>query len=182
MYINLFITRVSSTLLSYFIFINFKKMNLQYTKGKLPPNFLMLGVTLALLCVVGTYNNEPLSLTLLLIAIPLIFIRTGIIIDCENKRLKNYIGLFFFKLGKWESIEQIQQVEILRVKQSRNMSVLSISRTENNIIYKMLAVMPKQKIELLSGSNLFIEKEATKIAIQLHVKCTFSFSRENCKN
>ncbi len=145
-------------------------MILKYITGKLPPNFFMLGIILVILGAIGLYNEELLSLITIPIAIPFLFIRTGILIDCHKKQIKKYTGLFTLKLGNWESIATIQHLQIIRVQQTTGMAVLSIARNENNVVYKIRAVMPNENIELLSGEGVFIGEVANQISEQLQIE------------
>ncbi|MDQ1772494.1 hypothetical protein GQR60_17945 [Labilibaculum sp. A4] len=145
-------------------------MILKYTTGKLPPNFFMLGVILLLIGILAIIMSEFAGIVAILLSIPLLFIRTGILIDNKKKRIKKYIGLFAYKTGKWESIAQIHHLQIIRVRQTTGMAVLSITRNETNIVYKLLAVLPNENIELLSGEGRFIGEAASDISSQLNTE------------
>ena len=145
-------------------------MILKYTTGKLPPNFFMLGIILVLLGAIGLYNGELLSLITLPIAVPFLFIRTGILINCDEKQIKKYTGLFALKLGNWKSIANVQHLQVIRVQQTTGMAVLSIARNENNVVYKIRAVMPNESIELISGEGVFIGEVANQISKQLQIE------------
>ena len=146
------------------------EMIIKYTTGKPPPNFFMLGFLLVILSAIGLFNREPLSLITLPIAIPFLFTRTGILIDCDKKQIKKYTGLFAIKQGKWESIATIQSLQIIRVQQTTGMAVLSIAHNESNVIYKIRAIMPNENIELLSGEGVFIGEAADHISEQLQIE------------
>ncbi len=145
-------------------------MILKYTTGKLPPNFFMLGVILLLIGILAAIMSEFSGLVAIPLSIPLLFIRTGILIDTENKRIKKYIGLFAYKSGKWESIASIKHLQIIRVQQTTGMAVLSIARNETKVVYKLLAVTPNENIELLSGKGTFIGEAADDISRELSIE------------
>ncbi|PKQ62016.1 hypothetical protein BZG02_13835 [Labilibaculum filiforme] len=145
-------------------------MILKYTTGKLPPNFFMLGVILLLIGILAIIMSEYTGIVAIPFAIPLLFIRTGILIDTKGKRIKKYIGLFAYKTGKWESIAQVHHLRIIRVQQSASMAVLSISRYDTNIVYKLILVLPNENIELLSGEGRFIGTVADEISDKLQVE------------
>lgn len=144
-------------------------MLLKYTTGKLPLNFFMLGVILLLIGVFSAIMAEYGGIIAIPISIPLLFIRTGVLIDTKKKRIKKYIGLFTLKSGKWESIAQVQHLRIIRVQQSASMAVLSISRNETNVVYKLMLVMPTENMEILSGEGRFISEAADNISNKLSV-------------
>ena len=145
-------------------------MILKYTTGKLPLNFFMLGVILLMLGILAIIKSEFGGMVAIPLSIPLIFIRTGILMDTKKKQIKKYISLLTYKTGKWESISQIQHLRIIRAQQSASMAVLSISRNQQNIVYKLLAVLPNKNIELLSGEDKFIGETADHISKELHVE------------
>jgi hypothetical protein len=145
-------------------------MILKYTTGKLPLNFFMLGVILLLLGVLAAIMSEFGGLVAIPLSIPLLFIRTGILIDTEKKQIKKYIGLFTLKSGKWENIAHVQHLRIIRVQQSASMAVLSISRNDTKVVYKLILVIPNENIELLSGEGRFISEAADDISRGLSVE------------
>lgn len=145
-------------------------MILKYTTGKLPLNFFMLGVTIALLGVIALFNQEPAGAIAFIIAIPFLFTRTGILIDTETRQIKKYTGLFIFRSGKWESIGQVHHLRIIRVQQTTGMAVLTIARNETNVVYKLVAVLPNENIELLCGEGRFIGEAADDISKELKLE------------
>lgn len=145
-------------------------MQLKFTTGKLPLNFFMLGVILFLLGILSAIMSEFVGLLAIPLSIPLLFIRTGILIDTEKKKIKKYIGLFVYQSGKWENIASTRYLQIIRVRQTSGMAVLSIARNESNIVYKLLAVLPNENIELLSGESLLIHEAASNISRELNVE------------
>ena len=145
-------------------------MILKYTTGKLPLNFFMLGVVLLALGALALIMSELIGFIFLAISIPLVFTRTGILIDTKKKRIRKYTGLFTYRLGKWESIANSKHLQIIRVQQSSGMAVLSISRNETNVVYKLLAVLPHENIELLVGDGRFIGEAANEIYTELKIE------------
>jgi len=145
-------------------------MILKYTTGKLPPNFFMLGVTIVFLGVIAFFNQEPAGAIAFFLAIPFLFTQTGILIDTETRRIKKYTGLFTLQSGKWENIGQIHHLRIIRVQQTTGMAVLTIARNETNVVYKLIAVLPNENIELLAGENQFINEAAGDISRGLNVE------------
>lgn len=99
-----------------------------------------------------------------LLSLILIFFRSGIIIDTDHKKLKKYNGIFFIRKGKWEEISQLTGLQIVKTKETQTMSVLSISRTATNDIYKLSLVLPNKNIELMSGDKDYIIKTSKEIS------------------
>lgn len=90
-------------------------------------------------------------------------------IDTDNRRLKKYIAFFAIKKGEWESIKSIINLQITKTKETQAMSVLSITRTETNDVYKLFLILSNRNIELMSGEKDYIFKRAEKIASSLQV-------------
>lgn len=144
-------------------------MILKYNTGKLPPNFLYLGY---MLLGVGIWRMIVLDwrgILFFVISLLFLFIKSGIIIDTDNRKLKNYIGFFVIKKGEWESIESIIKLQILVIRETQSMNVLSIRRIEVKDIYKLFMILTDRKIELLAGEKEYIINKAEKIASSLQV-------------
>ncbi len=144
-------------------------MILNYKTGNLPPNFIYLGIML--LCI-GIWRMVVLDwkgILFFVISLLLLFIKSGIIIDTDNRRLKKYIGFFAIKKGEWESIKSIINLQIIKTRETQAMSVLSITRTETNDIYKLFLILSDRNIELMSGEKDYILNRAEKISSSLQV-------------
>ena len=117
-------------------------MILNYKTGKLPPNFIYLGI---MLFGIGIWRMVVLDwkgILFFIISLLFLFIKSGILIDTDNRRLKKYIGFFAIKKGEWESIKSIINLQIIKTKETQAMSVLSITRTETNDVYKLFLTLP----------------------------------------
>jgi len=145
-------------------------MTIKYITGKLPLNFFMLGVILFLIGILAIIMLKAEGIIAIILSIPLLFTRTGILIDTEKKQLKKYIGLFAYRTGKWQNIDNLTHLRIIRVRQTQGMAVLSISRNETNVVYKLIMVLPNENIEILSGENDFILLAANRISSKLGTK------------
>ena len=142
-------------------------MILNYKTGKLPPNFIYLGI---MLFGVGIWRMIVLDwkgILFFLISLLFLFIKSGIIIDTDNRRLKKYVGFFAIRKGKWENIKSLINLQIIKTKETQRMNVLSISRTETNDVYKLFMVLPDKNIELMSGKKEYVVNKAEKISISL---------------
>jgi hypothetical protein len=107
------------------------------------------------------------GLLIFVISLLCLFIKSGIIIDTDKKRLKIYIGFFAIRKGEWESIKSLINLQIIKTRETQVMSVLSISRTETEDVFKLIMVFPHKNIELISGKNDFILKVANEISHEL---------------
>ena len=144
-------------------------MILNYKTGKLPPNFIYLGIMLFGIGIWRMIVLDWKGILFFIISLLFLFIKSGIIIDTDNKRLKKYIGFFAIRKGEWESIKTIINLQIIKTRETQNMSVLSITRTETNDVYKLFLTLPDRKIELMSGEKDYILNRAEKISSSLQV-------------
>lgn len=143
------------------------RMLLNYKTEKLPFNFIAFGV---LLFVVGVWRIVVLDwigIIFLLLSLFLVFIRSGIQIDSDKKRIKKYTGIFCFRKGRWEDISSVLNLRIHRVRETRKMNVLSITRFETMDLHKLFLVLPNREIELMMGEKDIIFERALKISALL---------------
>ena len=143
---------------------------LNYKTGKLALNFIYFGAFLMLIGIWRIIVLDWIGIILLLISFILLFLKSGVIIDIDKKRYKEYTGIFNFIKGNWIDISSLKQLVIIKVKASQNMNVLSISRTENIIIYKLICILPNKKNELMTGDKDFILKSAKEISEKLQTE------------
>ena len=144
-------------------------MILNYKTGKLPVNFIYLGI---MLFGIGIWRMAVLDwkgVLFFIISLLFLFVKSGIIIDTDKRRLKKYIGVFVIKRGEWESIKSIINLQIIKTKETLSMSVLSITRIETKDVYKLFLTLPNRKIELMRGEKDYILDRAEKISSSLQV-------------
>lgn len=151
-------------------------MKLDFTTDRLPLNFIALGYMLLAISIWRIIVSDFLGIPFLIVSCLLIFYKSGIIIDTDNKMLKRYNGIFMLKQGKWEDINQITALQIINTIETQTMSVLSISRKETTNIYKLIAMMPDKNIELLSGDKDDIIYKSNKIASALQTSLIQKFT------
>jgi hypothetical protein len=143
-------------------------MILNYKTGKLPQNFIYLGVMLFGLGIWRMIVLDWKGILFFVISVLFLFIKSGILIDTDNKRLKKYIGIFAIRKGNWENIKSLINLRIVKTNETESMSVLSITRMETNIVYKLIMVLPDKNIELISGESDFVIKAADEISHELN--------------
>lgn len=143
-------------------------MKLNYTTEKLPLNFIALGAMLFALGIWRMIVLDWKGILFFLIALVFLFMKSGIIIDADKKRLKKYTGFFIFRKGEWEDIKSLLNLRIMKTKETQSQHVLSISRTDIITVYKLYMVLPDKRIELMSGKESVILKRAEKISSSLN--------------
>ena len=104
-----------------------------------------------------------------IVAILCLFIRSGILIDADNKKLKRYTGFFAIKTGQWENINDLIRLHIVKIQETQSIHVLSITRNETKDVLKLMMVLPGKKIELMSGEKETILNRAEKTSLALQV-------------
>lgn len=142
-------------------------MILKYKTGSLPPNFLFLGIILG---GVGIWRMAVLDwkgIMFFVIAMLCLFITSGIWIDTHKLKIKEFVRILFFKIGKWQDITDAENLEIIMVMEAQNMSVLSITRSETIEVFKLMMIFSDRDLELLSGKEDYIVNTANTIALSL---------------
>ncbi|MGZ2371441.1 hypothetical protein ACXR6G_16800 [Ancylomarina sp. YFZ004] len=142
-------------------------MILNYKTGRLPFNFIALGIMLFVVSIWRMIVLDWKGILFFPIALLFLFLKSGLIIDTDTRRLKKYIGLFMIKKGEWEDIKSIRNLEILRVRKSQNMNVLSIRRTETKEVYRLILILPNKSIELMEGEKEYIINTSKEISHSL---------------
>lgn len=144
-------------------------MILKFKTGKLPLNFIYLGFMLLGIGIWRMIVLDWRGILFFVISLLFLFIESGLIIDTDNRKLKKYIGFFVIKKGEWESIKSVIKLQILVIRETQSMNVLSISRRETKDVYKLFMILSDRKIELLAGEKEYIINKAEKIASSLQV-------------
>jgi len=142
-------------------------MILNYNTGKLPPNFIALGYISIGISTWRLIALDWKGIIFLIISILCLFIKSGIVIDTNTRRLKKYIGIFTIKKGKWQDISTLLNLKIIKTKASQSMNVLSINRIETTDLYKLIMVLSNKKIELMTGKKDYIINTANEISDSL---------------
>lgn len=144
-------------------------MILKFKTGKLPLNFIYLGFMLLGIGIWRMIVLDWRGILFFVISLLFLFIESGLIIDTDNRKLKKYIGFFVIKKGEWESIKSVIKLQILVIRETQSMNVLSISRRETKDVYKLFMILSDRKIELLAGEKEYIINKADTIASSLQV-------------
>lgn len=137
---------------------------IEYRTSRLPINFRMLGYMLLALAIWRGIVMDWMGMVYLAISLFLIFFKTGVIIDAKALKIKQYVGLFLIKKGKWERIEHVSSIQLTKTKETQTMSVLSISRLETTDTYKLYIMMPDRNIELMQGDKVELVTKGNTLA------------------
>ena len=145
-------------------------MILNYKTGKLPFNFIILGIMLLFAGVWRMLVLDWIGILFFIIAVLFLFLNSGLIIDSDTRRIKKYTGLFLIKIGEWDDIKSILNLQIIKVKKTQSMHVLSIRRTETKEVYKLILILPDKHIELMAGEKAYIFNTSKEISDLLQTK------------
>ncbi|MFD1552914.1 hypothetical protein DNU06_07885 [Putridiphycobacter roseus] len=108
----------------------------------------LVAFIISVLCILSA-DYRILGIVMLLPAIFIFLSIKGTLIDIENKRMKNYLNILNFKIGKWQGLEKFTRIELLLNSQSQTMNHRSIS---NNIKVRSFFIAltndQKEKVEL----------------------------------
>ena len=116
------------------------------------------------------------GVTLILIGLALVFLRRGVILDFENKKIKEYIGLFLIKLGKWNNLNEYPYVSVLVENlKSTGFSATGVEFTERRKIYGVYFMNDSHRKRLRIMDFKLIENataEAKRIANKMQIEYT----------
>jgi hypothetical protein len=140
---------------------------LEFRTSRLPINFRMLGYMLLALAIWRTIVLDWMGIVYLAISLFLLFFRTAVIIDAQALKIKQYVGLFLIKKGRWERIEHVSSIQLTKTKETQTMSVLSISRIETTDTYILYIIMPSRNIKLMQGNKAELVTKGNTLAALL---------------
>ncbi len=117
-----------------------------------PLMFIIIGSVLIIsgITLMGFFSSRVLSgIVILLIGTLIVFTREGVVIDYRNQRIKQYVEVFFFKIGKWKNIEDYAIVTLLKINQtSHGYSITGIQFTERKKINRICIINKKNGSQL----------------------------------
>ena len=120
-----------------------QNQKLQYKHGKESPGgvtilgVLMIAFGVLLFLFEGYYLGGS---ALFAIGLAIVISYSGIIIDLEKNRYKNYVWVFGLKIGKWNELNNYRDLLVLRRKSStgynlRGMTMQSLSSVEYELLF-----------------------------------------------
>ncbi|OBQ50303.1 hypothetical protein JJL45_11830 [Tamlana sp. s12] len=148
-------------------------------KPLIPLMFRIPGVAILLcgLFFIGTFSHVSiLGIFLTLTSIPIVFTKNGILMDSNKKRIKNYIGLFKLKAGRWKAIDNYPFVTLLHLNLvSRGESNSGLNFYDKQKVYRicLLNENHREKVKIVDFTDL--DKaiiEVNKIAKSFDIRFT----------
>lgn len=135
-----------------------------YKTGKLPPNFLMLGILFLLIGLASIISGEFAGFLFFIIALPFLLTHSGLSIDSEKQQIRKFTNLAGMKFGSWMDVSQTDRLLIGKVRQNTGMAVLSISRNDISYTYKLYAMINGQRCEIVNGNYELVSEVAKRIS------------------
>ena len=144
------------------------------------PQFQMLGVILFIIGIIYAFQLNPWSIILLFVGVALATMTTGVQIDFEKRKHRDYFLMLGFKHGKWTDIPTLGYVSIFVEQYSQNMWVASIGATDKFKDFKIGLIVSKTLHFNAGGYNNKVEafKAAEDIAKKLDTKLLDYTSKE----
>jgi hypothetical protein len=116
-----------------------------YKLGKPPMNLVMVAI---MLIFIGGMVGSILwfvGLPLVLFGAAIITARDRIDVDFQNQRVRKYVLMAGFKLGKWDDARKAKYISLVRVKMHRNENFISLSTHRTQMMIKANLVFPRRK-------------------------------------
>lgn len=117
----------------------------------------------------------------LLVGLTITFSITGIILDTERKRIKEYTSIWFMKFGKWYSLDSYPDILVLRRTRSNGMNMYgtgSTMMTTSTVIFEVSFASPNH-LELFLIARKYNEHEAYRLARELEKETGHELVRYN---
>ncbi|MEZ4776416.1 MAG: hypothetical protein R3D00_24790 [Bacteroidia bacterium] len=117
----------------------------------------------------------------LLVGLTITFSITGIILDTERKRIKEYTSIWFMKFGKWYSLDSYPDILVLRRNRSNGMNMYgtgSTIMTTSTVIFEVSFASPNH-LELFLIARKYNEHEAYRLARELEKETGHELVRYN---
>lgn len=145
-----------------------------YKTGKLPPNFVFLGILLLGIGIWRMIVLDWVGVLLFLLGVLAFFTHSGLSIDGKAKRLRKYIRIYGFKAGPWQDIPGLMNLRISRARFSQTMHIRAATTTTTEGVYKLHLVLQTGILELLQGKKDWILQKAEEIAEELHTSIDYN--------
>ena len=133
-----------------------------------------LGYIITIIGIIGVFTRGIEVLFICPIGIGLSFTRSGVLVDKENSRLKEYTNIFGFKNGKWKLLTLYPYITVLTITEKAQYIVTQmLSFSSKQMVYRITLLNENhyEKILLrqLNDKDL-AHAEAKRIATELGVE------------
>lgn len=109
-----------------------------------------LGYIIIIIGLIGVFTRGYESLLISAVGIGLSFTRLGVLFDKENKKLKEYTNVFWFKLGKWESSMHYPFITVLEISEKNSMySKANVEYASKELVFRITLLNENHRIKIL---------------------------------
>ena len=138
------------------------------------PMARVLGYIISVIGLFGVFSIGFKSLFIFLVGLGLSFTRSGVLIDVDKRRLKEYTSVFWVKFGKWELLDYYPYITVLEITESVAMfSSANVKHENKGLVFKITLLNENHYIKLLIKrlkDRDLAHYEAKKIADKLNVE------------
>ncbi|HPF96788.1 MAG TPA: hypothetical protein PLZ00_05155 [Mangrovimonas sp.] len=139
-----------------------------------PPMARYLGYLITLIGLIGISTSGIQTLFISLIGLGISFTRYGVLIDVENRRLKQYNSVFWIKFGNWELLDYYPYVTVLEITERQSMySRAQVEQSSRDLVFRVTLLNDNHyKKVLLKQLNYreLAHLEAEKVALAIGVE------------
>ena len=76
------------------------------------------------------------GIIVVLAGILIVFLHYGILIDFEESRYKEFLGLLGLKFGKWENLPHLEYISLTKSRYSQKVGLRAANTTLEGVLYK----------------------------------------------
>lgn len=103
-----------------------------------PPITRYLGYVISIIGIIGVFNIGIQSLLICIVGLGLSFTRYGVLIDTKQKKLREYISVYWIKFGKWGILESYPYLTVLEITETTTMySRSNVKHSDKNLVFKV---------------------------------------------
>lgn len=135
---------------------------------------------LSVLIMVGIFMNEQmgshwisnfaLAFLIGLAGLAMLTTHGGVKVDVQNRRVRHYSKTLGLQTGKWQSIEELKHISVVRYKQDAKLNFLSISyHQQSKPVHLRLNLGGRQYVQLLRADYSLAWPHAVALSESLQV-------------
>lgn len=116
---------------------------------------LFIVVLLGVLQLIGVYpffGNTLGAIIALLLALPLAFVTIGFELNFDNRKYKEYVGLFGLRIGKWKKLPKLRHVAVKKAKITAALHSRGSTTVQTDTKYKVFLI-GDGKVRILAAND-----------------------------
>lgn len=139
-----------------------------------PPMARYLGFLISIIGLFGVLSIGVKSLIILIVGLGVSFTRYGVLIDVNQKRLKEYTSVYWIKFGNWEPLENYPYLTVLEIIENQAMySRANVKHSNKGMVFRITLLNENHYLKLLLKTlkdKDLAHKEAEEIADKIKVE------------